>query len=97
MLRITEITEKGKTLRLRLDGTLTAASYSELETLCSQYQERDGKMIVLDMAGVVFMNDGAAKKLAALCSERLRLINCSPFIETLLKTVEPQNNENKAR
>jgi len=93
MLRITENSENGKTVRLRLDGTLTAASYSELETLCSQYQGRDGKMILLDMGGVVFMNEKAARKLAKLRSKRLRLINCSPFIETLLRTVEPQDGK----
>lgn len=93
MLRITEISENGKTVRLRLDGTLTAASYSELDTLCSQYQVRDGKIILLDMGGVIFMNNDAARKLAKLRSERLRVINCSPFIETLLKTVQPQDGK----
>jgi anti-anti-sigma regulatory factor len=88
MLRITENPENGKTVRFRLDGTLTIASYSELETLCSQYQASDGKIILLDIVGVVFMNDEVARKLAELRGERLRIINCSPFIETLLKTVE---------
>lgn len=88
MLRITENSENCKTVRLRLDGTLTAASYSELEALCTQYQGSDDKIIVLDMAGVVFMNDEVAKKCVKLQSDRLRIINCSPFIETLLKTVE---------
>jgi anti-anti-sigma regulatory factor len=87
MLRITENSKKGKTIRLRLDGTLTAASYSELETLCSQYQGSDGKIILLDMAGVVFMNDEVAKKLIELRSDRLTIINCSPFIEALFETV----------
>ena len=88
MLRITENSENGKTVRFRLDGTLTAASYSDLEALCSQYQGSNGKIILLDMAGVVFMNDEVVKKLVKLQSDRLRIINCSPFIETLLKTVE---------
>ncbi len=54
MLRITESSENG-TVRLRLDGTLTAASCSELETACSRHQADNV---------------------------------CSPFIETLLETVE---------
>ena len=47
-----------------------------------------GKVILVDMAGVVFMNNEVASKLAGLRSEQLRIINCSPFIETLLNTVE---------
>jgi anti-anti-sigma regulatory factor len=88
MLRITENTENGKTVRLRLDGTVTSTSYSELEAACSRHQESAGKIILLDMAGVVFMNNEVASKLAGLRSEQLRIINCSPFIETLLNTVE---------
>jgi anti-anti-sigma regulatory factor len=91
MLRISENVENGKTITLRLDGSLTGASYAELETHCGRYQVRDGMMILLDMAGVVFMNNEAAKKLVKLQSDRLRLINCSPFIETLLQTMERQN------
>ncbi len=88
MLRITENSENGKTVRFRLDGTLAAASYSELEAICSRYQASDGKIIVLDMAGVVFMSDEVARKILELRTVRLRIINCSPFIETLLETVE---------
>jgi anti-anti-sigma regulatory factor len=88
MLRITENTENGKTVRLRLDGTVNSASYTELEAACSRHQESAGKVILVDMAGVVFMNNEVASKLAGLRSEQLRIINCSPFIETLLNTVE---------
>ena len=88
MLRITENFENGKTIRLRLDGTVDTASFTDLDVVCSRHKSGDGKVILLDLAGVVFMNDEAARKLAELLSERLRIINCSPFIETLLKTVE---------
>jgi hypothetical protein len=42
----------------------------------------------LDGTGVVFMNNEVASKLARLRSEQLKIINCSPFIEALLNTVE---------
>jgi anti-anti-sigma regulatory factor len=61
MLRITENFQKGKTIGFRLDGTLTEASCAELEALCSRYQESEGKVVQLDMAGVVFMNEELAK------------------------------------
>jgi anti-anti-sigma regulatory factor len=88
MLRISETSETGKTVRLRLDGTLTATSYAELEAVCSRHHANNGTILVLDMTGIVFMNDEIARRLASLRSERLRIINCSPFIEALLATVE---------
>ena len=88
MLRITENSENGETVRLRLDGTVNSASYAELEAACSHHQETAGKIILVDMAGVVFMNNEVASKLASLRSEQLKIINCSPFIETLLNTAE---------
>ena len=87
MLRITESSQIGEAIMFRLDGTLTVASCADLEALCSQYQESDGKIIQLDMAGVVFMNEEVAKRLVELRSDRLSIINCSPFVEMLLKTV----------
>lgn len=87
MLRITENSQNERTVSFRLDGTLTAASCAELESLCYRYQESDGKIIQLDMAGVVFMNEEVAKRLMELRSNRLSIINCSPFVEMLLRTV----------
>ena len=88
MLRITENPHNGKTVSFRLDGTLTAASCADLEALCSQYQQTEGKVIQLDMAGVVFMNEEVARRVVELRSDRLTIINCSPFIEMLLRMVE---------
>jgi anti-anti-sigma regulatory factor len=87
MLRITENYENGKTVRLRLDGTISPASFDELEQTCSRHQEEnEEKFILLDMSGVVFMTNDTASKMVRLRGERLRIINCSPFIETLLNT-----------
>ena len=87
MLRITQSSPDEETVSLRLDGTLTTTGCDEVEALCLQYQESDGKLIYLDMAGVVFMNEEVAKRLMELRSNRLSIINCSPFVEMLLRTV----------
>jgi anti-anti-sigma regulatory factor len=87
MLRITEHLENGKTVRLRLDGTISLQSFDELKDVCSRHLEENRRMIILDMSGVDFMNDEAASRLAELQNESLRIINCSPFIATLLETV----------
>jgi len=87
MLRITENLENGKTIRLRLDGTVSVESIAELDEACARFRDRQLKMIILDMAGVDFMKDDAARKLVKLQSDSLKIINCSPFIVTLLETL----------
>ena len=91
MLRITENAENGKVIRLRLDGAVTSTSYSELEATYARHREAPSKIILVDMAGVVFMDNEVASKLARLRGGNLRIINCSPFIETLLNTVKWQD------
>ena len=88
MLRITENIENGKVVRLKLDGTLSAESYRDFEQILTMHERAGRKTIIVDLAGVGFMNDASARKIAAMQSEQLRIINCSPFIETLLSTFE---------
>jgi len=88
MLRITENFENSDVIRLRLDGTITTDSYAELDKAFSRYHQGKGQLIILDMAGVTFMNDESAGKLARIKGETLRIINCSPFIAAVLDTVE---------
>jgi anti-anti-sigma regulatory factor len=85
MLRITEHKEDERSVRLRLDGTLTDQSFAELETALSQKLLSNGCRIVLDMSGVSFMQEAAANKLAKLRGESLHVVNCSPFIAALLE------------
>ena len=84
MLRITENLENGTALRLRLDGTVSAEAFEELAALCARHRLDGRRLIIVDMAGVNFMNHDAARKLAGLRGDALRIINCSPFIAALL-------------
>jgi anti-anti-sigma regulatory factor len=85
VLRISENLDNGQILKLRLDGTLDDVSWPELEEILSRHRNR---LILMDLAGVPFMTNDVAKKLSALRGNRTRIINCSPFIEMLLKTLE---------
>lgn len=96
MFRITEHVN-GESVRLRLDGTVDLVSLTELEAVCSHYRSEGDKVILLDLAGVMFMSDEPARKLAALRNPRFQIINCSPFIETLLNTVAGPNAAAKPR
>ena len=88
MLRITETIESGEKIGLRLDGTLNASSWPDLEKACVRHQNDEGKVLLLDLTGIVFMDDQGAENLSRLRGERVEIINCSPFIEALLKTLE---------
>ncbi len=86
MLRITESIENGATVRLRLDGTVTADSFAELDRTCTHHLQHANGHVILDMAGVSFMQVEPAQKLARIRGNNLQIINCSPFIAALLDT-----------
>ena len=70
MLRITKTVENGSVIKLRLDGTITSESFAEIDRTCAHY--RSESTVVLDMAGVTFMQTEPAQKLAQLKRDRLR-------------------------
>ncbi|HEY2917614.1 MAG TPA: hypothetical protein VGK77_01335 [Candidatus Binatia bacterium] len=74
-------------MRLRLDGTLANESFDGLANALSLHRDGVGRTIIVDMGGVEFMNDRAARELIKLRGDDLRIINCSPFIATLLETI----------
>jgi anti-anti-sigma regulatory factor len=88
MLRITEQRENDQTLRLRLDGTISTDSIGGLEAILATRQSSNSSRLILDMGGVSFMSETAAKQLAALRGDSLDIINCSPFITALLDMVK---------
>jgi len=87
MLKITQSFETGNIVRLRLDGTLSNDAFSDLADACTAHRDGVERTVILDMAGVEFMNDQAARGLIDMSNEKLRIINCSPFIATLLETI----------
>lgn len=91
MLKITESFETGNIVRLRLDGTLSNDVFGDLADACTPHRNSVERTVILDMAGVEFMNDQAARGLISMSNERLRIINCSPFIATLLETIAKGN------
>jgi anti-anti-sigma regulatory factor len=88
MLRITRTDEQGNVIRLRIDGTVDADSFGHIEASYSAGTASGEYLLLLDMSGVDFMTEAAARKLAVLRSERLRIVNCSPFVETLLRVCQ---------
>ena len=97
MLKITETVESQNTVRLRLDGTLSSDAFSELTEAYRAHRDSIGRTVILDLGGVEYMNDRVAVSLINLTNERLRIINCSPFIATLLETIAKAERTNHPR
>jgi anti-anti-sigma regulatory factor len=88
MLRITEKIKNTGGVTLRLDGAVSGDAADDLWQLCARHRIEGAGKLVIDMVGVNFMSTEAARKLAAMRGESLRVINCSPFIATLLDTAD---------
>jgi anti-anti-sigma regulatory factor len=88
MLRITEIIQSERAVRLRLDGTLSTESFADLASICARSRSNGNPTVIVDMAGVNFMHEEAAQKLARLRGESIRVINCSPYITVLLESTK---------
>ena len=86
MLRITEISEDEKTVKLRLDGKIVEAWVSDLEEMCIRYRDEKSKTVVLDLSGVTFIDNRGVTMLEKIKDGRLKIVNCSLFIEALLNS-----------
>jgi anti-anti-sigma regulatory factor len=93
MLRITETIENEKAVRLRLDGSISDHTFAELLAVYASLKNGNEPTIILDMAGVEFMSNDAARKLVAMRDDRVRFINCSPFIALLLGALDGKYQE----
>jgi anti-anti-sigma regulatory factor len=91
MFRTTEISEDERTVTLRLDGKLVHAWVSNLEMLCLHYKDEKNKTVVLDFSGVSFIDNDGVRMLENIKDEKIKIINCSLFIQTLLHKLVTNN------
>jgi anti-anti-sigma regulatory factor len=87
MLRITEINKHKKKVVLRIEGKITEPCLWDLEKLCSHYIHKTEKQVVLDFQGVTFIDRKGLSMLEKFKVNRLEIINCSPFIRSLLSNL----------
>lgn len=88
MLSITKTLEDERRVQFRLDGSVDGAALFTLEKTMAQCTDGADKTITLDFAGVVFIDDDAARRVAQLKGDGIRIVNGSLFIETLLRSTE---------
>lgn len=82
MFKITKTEEDERTINLRIDGKLVEDWQSEFERLYLRI--RKGRRIILDLSGVSFIDDSGIDFIEKIKDERIDIVNCSPFIESLL-------------
>lgn len=90
MLRIVEERETNNSTKLRVDGRLVGQWVGLLLSNCEQVFERDSH-VILDLSGVSFADHDGVLLLQSLEERQVTLINCSPFLQELLK----QSGNNK--
>jgi ABC-type transporter Mla MlaB component len=84
MLKITRSDLDSTRTALRLEGRVTEASLLELERARTECQQ-EGRHLVLDLAGVSFVDRGGVAALHGLRRDGIVFTGCSPFVSELLK------------
>jgi ABC-type transporter Mla MlaB component len=83
MLRITRTDREDRTT-LRLEGRLTRRERAALDEACSACLA-DRRAVVIDLAGVGFVDAAGAAALLAWRERRMQLSGCSAFVHELLQ------------
>jgi ABC-type transporter Mla MlaB component len=83
VLRITELSRKGRTLRL--EGEVLGPWVGALRDACAP----SGRRLRLDLAGVTYIDAAGVQLLRELAREGVELTACSNFIAELLH-LEPE-------
>ena len=93
MLRIIEIFKDDGAVTLRLDGKVVDVWIPDLEKICLYHRDEKNKTVVLDFAGVSFISSNGVRILEKIKDERIKIINCSPFIRSLLHNLIIRNEK----
>ena len=89
MLRITEKEEQDKTIILLLEGKVSQDWVKELKSQISSRLDK-GNKIILDFAGVSYIDEEAVRMINRFSDQKLSCRNCSLYVRTALKIVEKE-------
>lgn len=84
MLRITDLSKDDKSVTLILEGKLVGIWIPELERICLHHIKEKNRSVVLDFSGVTFIDNKGVKMLESIKDDRVKIVNCSPLILSLL-------------
>ena len=83
MLKITTIAQSDKETTFRLEGRIVREWVPELRAECQKHLEA-GRLVILDLSGVAFVDNQGIESITALKEGGVRLSNCSLFLSALL-------------
>jgi anti-anti-sigma regulatory factor len=61
--------------------------------LCLHYKDEKNKTVVLDFSGVTFIDNEGVRMLENIKDEKIKIINCSLFIQKLLHKLATNNKD----
>ena len=85
MLKITKVHENRRTVRLKLEGKVTAQWAALLDEECRSFL-RDGTILLLDCAGLDFLDEQGIEVLRNLPMKDVTLIDAPGFVTEMLQT-----------
>jgi len=87
MLQITYTSEGSSDITLKLEGRVVSDWVPLVREECLRIL-KEKKSVRLDCSDVTFVDDRGVEMLKAMAGEGVKLVNCSPFIECLLREGE---------
>jgi anti-anti-sigma regulatory factor len=86
MVRISESGSSDGIQAIRLEGRVVGPCVAEVQTYCQRILSQ-GLTLTIDMAEVSFLDRKGVGLFRELIAQEVRLLNCSPFLNELLKPV----------
>ena len=84
MVRISESDSSDGNRSVMLEGRVVGQCVTEVQTYCQRILSQ-GLTLTIDMAEVSFLDRSGVGLFRDLMSREVRLLNCSPFLNELLK------------
>ncbi len=84
MLKISQAGKAGQNLILKLEGRVGGPWVNELQLICELFLH-EGRVLMLDLAGVSYVDADGVPVLMSFKSRGVTLNNCSQFVEEQLK------------
>ena len=95
MLRITLLYMDSEKVRLKLDGRLAGLNVASLKHELLNYMDGKHKTVILDFSGVSYIDTSGRSMLESINDGKLKIVNCSMFIEKFLENLISATRENQ--
>ena len=92
MVKATKTEENAQYVRYRVEGVIDNYSSLCIEEILNEHINENARKVLLDFSEVSFISDNFLKKIKEIRSEKLVIVNCSPFLRELIAINSSQEN-----